>query len=71
MTLFIMTFFLVYGGFHLYFFLKIRAAFAPGAAVQILLVALLILGMMAPIIVRTSERYGLDALARFISWVGY
>jgi len=70
-TLFIMTFFLVYGGFHLYFFLKIRAAFAPGAAVQILLVALLILGVMAPIIVRTSERYGLDALARFISWVGY
>ena len=56
--LFLLTFFLIYGGFHFYFFLKVRAAFAPGAAAQIILVALLILGLMAPVIVRASERYG-------------
>jgi predicted MPP superfamily phosphohydrolase len=70
-ALFLLSFFLIYGGFHLYFFLKIRAAFAPGGAAQILLIALLILGMMTPVIVRASERYGFEVLARFVSWAGY
>jgi len=69
--LFLLTFFLIYGGFHFYFFLKVRAAFAPGAAAQIVLVALLILGLMAPVIVRASERYGFEMLARLLSWAGY
>ena len=71
MGLFLLTFFLIYGGFHFYFFLKVRAAFAPGAAAQIVLVALLILGLMAPVIVRASERYGFETLARLLSWAGY
>lgn len=69
--LFLLTFFLIYGGFHFYFYLKVRAAFAPGAAAQMILIALLALGLMAPIIVRVSERYGLEILARFFSWTGY
>jgi len=69
--LFLLSFFLIYGGFHLYFFLKIRAAFAPGGAAQILLVALLLLGLMAPVIVRLSERYGFEVLARLMAWTGY
>jgi uncharacterized protein len=69
--LFLLTFFLIYGGFHFYFFLKVRAAFTPGAAIQIILIALLILALMAPIIVRASERYGFETLARFMSWAGY
>ena len=71
MTLFLLTFFLIYGGFHFHFFLRFRAAFAPGAAAQAVLVALLLLGLMAPIIVRVSERYDLEALARLMSWIGY
>lgn len=71
MTLFLLTFFLIYGGFHFHFFLRFRAAFAPGAAVQAVLVVLLLLCLMAPIIVRVSERYDLDALARLMSWIGY
>ena len=58
MALFLLVFFLIYGGFHFYFFLKVRAAFAPGAAAQIILIALLIFAMTAPIIIRASERYG-------------
>jgi uncharacterized protein len=69
--LFLLTFFLIYGGFHLYFYLKVGAAFAPGAVAQTILIALLILGLMAPIIVRISERYGLEMLARLLSWAGY
>jgi predicted MPP superfamily phosphohydrolase len=69
--LFLLIFFLIYGGFHFYFFLKFRAAFTPGAASQITLIAVLILALVAPIIVRAAERYGLEALAWFMSWAGY
>ncbi len=69
--LFLLTFFLIYGGFHFYFFLKVRTAFAPGAAAQAILVALLIFGLVAPVIVRASERYGFEMLARLMSWAGY
>jgi hypothetical protein len=69
--LFFLTFFLIYGGFHLFFFLRIRAAFAPGTAVLVLLIALLLLGMMAPIIVRIAERDGFELLPRIFAWIGY
>jgi predicted MPP superfamily phosphohydrolase len=70
-ALFLLTFFFIYGGFHFYFFLRVRAAFAPGAAAQALIAVLLILGLMAPVIIRTSERYGFETLAHFMSWAGY
>ena len=41
LSLFLLTFFLLYGSLHFYFFLKVRAAFAPGAAAQAILIALL------------------------------
>ena len=71
MGLFLFSFFLIYGGFHLYFFMRIRAAFAPGVAAQAILIALLLLGLITPVIVRASERYGLEVVARLVSWVGY
>jgi predicted MPP superfamily phosphohydrolase len=71
MIMLLLTFFLLYGGLHLYFFVKVKAAFAPGGPLQILLVLLLLLGLLAPIIVRVSERYGYEALAGLMSWAGY
>ncbi|MHB9097211.1 MAG: metallophosphoesterase [Syntrophales bacterium] len=71
MTLFLLTFFLLYGALHLYFFLKVRAAFAPGAAAQAIVIVLLLLGLMAPIIARVSERLGFEILVRLMSWAGY
>lgn len=71
MALFLLTFFLLYGGLHFYFFLKLRAAFAPGAAAQIILAALLVLGLIAPLVVRVSERFGIEILVRLMSWAGY
>jgi hypothetical protein len=71
MIMFLLTFFFLYSGLHFYFFLKIRAAFTPGAAVQTALIMLLVLGLMAPLILRVSERFGLEDLARFMSWAGY
>jgi uncharacterized protein len=70
-SLFLLTFFLLYGSLHFYFFLKLRAAFAPGAAAQAILVVLLVLGLVAPIVVRVAERLGLELLVRLVAWTGY
>lgn len=71
MSLFFVTFFLAYGGMHLYAFLRARAAlhfgFLPGLAA-----ALFMTGMLfAPIVIRQAERRGLEEFARILSFVGY
>ena len=71
MTLFLLTFFLLYGSLHFYFFLKLRAAFAPGAIPQTILAALLVLGLIAPVLVRALERLGSETPVRLLSWAGY
>jgi uncharacterized protein len=69
--MFFLTFFLLYGGLHLYFLLKLRMAFAPGVAAQAIIIGLLVLGVMAPVIVRVAERFGLELFVRLVSWAGY
>ena len=71
MTLFFLLFFIVYSGMHLYAFLKARAAFAFGNRVAIPLLLLIIVMNLAPVIVRVSEKYGYETLARFLSFSGY
>jgi hypothetical protein len=67
----IVTFLLLYGGMHLHFFLRLRAAFAPGTAVQVLLAGLLLVGLLTPILVRAAERFDLEMAARGVAWIGY
>jgi predicted MPP superfamily phosphohydrolase len=71
MSLFLLTFFFVYSSAHLYIFLKIKATFALGTAGTIALIAFMVVMICAPILVRVSERQGLEFLARLFSYVGY
>jgi predicted MPP superfamily phosphohydrolase len=71
MTLFILTFFLVYGGAHLYLFAKIKAVLHLGIGANIGLIIFMVIMILAPIAVRISERYGYETLARFMSYAGY
>lgn len=71
MSLFLVTFFLIYSSAHLYIFLKIKAAFTLGTAGAIALIAFMVVMICAPILVRVSERQGLEFLARLLSYVGY
>ncbi len=71
MSLFLLTFFFIYSSAHLYIFLKIKAAFALGTAGTVALIAFMIVMICAPILVRVSERQGLEFLARLFSYVGY
>jgi hypothetical protein len=71
MTLFLLTFFLVYGGAHLYLFAKIKAVFYLSTGVNIGLITLMVIMILAPVAVRIFEQYGYETLARFISYTGY
>ncbi len=71
MILFLLTFFLLYGGLHLYFFVTLRAAFVLAAPARALAVGLLLLGLLAPLMIRAAERFGLETLAAVLSWGGY
>jgi len=71
MTLFFITFFLLYGGMHLYAFLKVRNAFNPGTNASAILILFMFTMLFAPFIVRLSEKNGFDVSARIMSYIGY
>lgn len=71
MSLFFITFFLAYGGMHLYAFLRARAALQFGllwgAAIALVMLAM----VFAPLLIRQAEKQGLEQLARMLSFIGY
>ena len=64
MTLFLLIYLSIYGGIHLYAFIKLKRGFALGLPAYLILAIFMILMVVAPIVVRISERYGYEALAR-------
>lgn len=71
MTLFLLTFFLIYGGVHLYFFMKVKIAFGLGTMAGVTLAVLLATLVIAPALVRMLEKEGLEATARMVAYAGY
>ncbi len=71
MSLFLITFFLLYGGIHFYAFLRMRTAFPLGIGLNVGIVLLMVLMTLAPAIIRISERLGFEVFARFFSYAGY
>jgi uncharacterized protein len=71
MTLFLLIFFSIYGSAHLYAFLKLKKGFSLGFPASLILAIFMILMVVAPIVVRISERHGYDALARGLAYIGF
>jgi len=71
MSLFLLIFFLIYGGTHLYFFLKVKAAVSLGTLSGLCLALFLLLMVSAPVLVRILEKQGLEASARLTAYTGY
>ena len=71
MTLFLVTFLFIYGSLHLYAFMKGRTALRFGAGPGTALGLFMSLMVFIPIMIRQSERLGLEGLARFLSYIGY
>ena len=71
MNLFLLIYFSIYGGAHLYAFLKLKRGFALGLTAYLILGIFMILMVAAPIVVRISERHGYEALARGLAYIGF
>lgn len=71
MSLFLLTFFLIYGGTHLYFFFKLKSAVRLGMPVVFCLIIFLLLMVCAPILVRVLEKGGMEVAARLMAYAGY
>ena len=71
MTLFLLIYFSIYGGAHLYAFLKLKKGFALGIPAYLILAIFMALMVVSPIVVRISERHGYEALARGLAYIGF
>jgi predicted MPP superfamily phosphohydrolase len=71
MTLFFFFIFFVYGGVHVYAFLKARQAFGFGWAAGAPLALFMLVMVGAIFLIRTLERHDLELTARTLSWVTY
>jgi predicted MPP superfamily phosphohydrolase len=71
LSLFLTTFFLLYGLLHLYAFLKTRSALSLRAKAEIPIIAFMALMLFSPLIVHYFEDIGLELVARIMSYTGY
>jgi len=71
MSLFLLTFFLLYGGLHYYILAKVKDAFPLGAISGLILIFFMLLMVFAPLIAYTSAKYGFESFARFSAYIGF
>jgi predicted MPP superfamily phosphohydrolase len=71
MSLFLVSFFLVYGSLHAYALLKARSALAFGPGTTLALLLLLGILLCAPILTYSLSRHGYEGAARVAAHVGY
>ncbi|HYB21468.1 MAG TPA: metallophosphoesterase, partial [Thermodesulfobacteriota bacterium] len=71
MSLFLLTFLLLYGGMHYYIFTKVRYAFTPGIGPLLLVAFFMLLMVIAPLIVYAAGKHGWESFARLTAFIGY
>ena len=71
MTLFVLTFFAIYGGMHIYAFFRARSAFGFGAGTGVALAAFMIVMTFSLFLVRTLEYHAYELPARALAYIAY
>jgi predicted MPP superfamily phosphohydrolase len=71
MAFFLLVFILLYGSLHYYFYTKTRKAFTLSSRQRIILIALLVALLFAPIIERSLVRLGSETAAEVMAFAGY
>ena len=71
MSLFLISFLSLYGGMHVYAFVRLRGAFALGQAAPAFLAGAMLVMTLAPLLVRLAEGTGHERTAAWIAWPGY
>ena len=68
---FLLVFLTIYGGMHLYLLVRLKGAFAMTAPVALLLAAVMVFFIFAPILVRVLEHGGYERAALAVALAGY
>ncbi len=71
MIIFLLTFFTLYGGVHVYAFFRTRSAFGFGPAAEIALALWMGVMVVMPFLVRVFERHEFELAARVAAYLGY
>ncbi|RME64518.1 MAG: metallophosphoesterase, partial [Nitrospirae bacterium] len=71
MVLFVLVFFSLYGGMHLYALWRTKSALQLSPLLTATMGAFMVLMTLAPLLIRLSEKKGLDTVAISLAWVGY
>jgi len=71
MSLFLLSFFLIYGSMHIYALLRARSALAFGPGTTLVLLLLLGILLCAPILTHQLSRHGYEGASRIVAHVGY
>jgi uncharacterized protein len=71
LSLFLTTFFFLYGGMHLYIYLKFRASFHPSIIANIFVGFFIVAMILAPIFVRMADGAGLEVYARGLAYLAF
>ncbi|MCK9273835.1 MAG: metallophosphoesterase [Syntrophales bacterium] len=71
MALFLIALLLVYGGVHLYFFLKLKYLFGFGFPVNLIVALFLMFMVVSPILIRVLEQSGWDSWLRHLAFLSY
>ena len=71
LIIFLSIFFSLYGGLHLYALIKVKRSLKMGSGLTIALSIFMVFMVLAPVIVRISERHEFELFARFMAYFGY
>ncbi len=71
MSLFLFTFFLLYGSLHYYLFTKVRDALTPGVLATVIVAFFMFLMVIAPLVVYFAGKHGFEGIARPCAHIGY
>jgi len=71
MKIFLASYFLIYGAMHVYFYVRLKGAYALTTGLNLGLIFFLTLMVLAPILVRLSEQKGWETVAIILSYGGY
>ena len=71
MVMFLLSVFALYGGIHVYLYQKVRDAITLDPPWNVASALILLFLCFAPFLIHISEIYGLEVLARSLSYAGY
>ena len=71
MSLFLLSFFMIYGSMHVYALLKARSALALGSGTTLAVLLLLGILLCAPIVTRALGNHGFEGASRSVARAGY